>query len=137
MKTNHFEFPSFGTLQPSSTGQSKVCSGTGIMILAQDSWLVFRSTGLVISVPQITLTDFAESYIRKKYYKKRSLYFPQCIAGVLKSPRSQIGAKSRARSYYGHRPLIETWKDRSITCIKIWEKERWGLYPLYHLIRRC
>ena len=63
-------------------------------------------------VPQITLTDFAESYIRKKafkHYRARALlwviyihiYYPHCIVGVLKYPRSQIGAMSEARSYCG------------------------------------
>ena len=57
----------------------------------QDSWFV----------PQITLTDFAESYIRKESNIERFLisYYPHYIAGVLKYLRSQIGAMSEARSY--------------------------------------
>ena len=42
--------------------------------LAQDS-------GFVISVPQITFTDSAESYIEKKI-KTRALHLQHCIAGV-------------------------------------------------------
>ena len=62
--------------------------------MAQDS-------GFVISVPQITFTDSAKSYIGRKDYKTRTLHLPHCIAGVLKNPWSQIGAKSGARNTVG------------------------------------
>ena len=54
-------------------------------------------------VPQFTLTDFAESYIRKSIIERaphcgKYVNYPHCIAGVLKYPRSQIGAMPEARS---------------------------------------
>ena len=43
-----------------------VCSGIGIVIFAQDLCSAAQELWFVISVPQITHADFAESYIKKK-----------------------------------------------------------------------
>ena len=55
----------------------------------------------VQGLPSTSCQPRTQGVQEEDYEESIYIYYPHCIAGVLRYPRSQIGAMSEARSYCG------------------------------------